>query len=72
MQEIKAITLAMHTDCLILYRIESQYKSWTENKVPKVNHLGREIHSGVLVVIITDHTLLALMQSTGSEGNGPA
>lgn len=72
MQEIKAITLAMHTDCPLLYRIESQYKSWTENKVPQVNYPGREIHSGTLVVIITGHTLLALMQSTGSEGNSPA
>lgn len=72
MQEIKAITLAVHTDCLILYRIESQYKSWTENKVSKVNHLGTEIHFGTLVVIITGHTLLALMQGSGSEGNGPA
>lgn len=47
-------------------------KSWTENKVLRVNHLGTEIHSGTLVVIITGHTLLALMQGTGSEGNGPA
>lgn len=72
MQEIKAITLAMHTDCLILYRIESQYKSWIENKVLRVNHLGTKIHSGTLVVIITGHTLLALMQGAASEGNGPA
>jgi len=30
MQEMKAITLGICVDCLILYRIENWYKSWKD------------------------------------------